>query len=130
MTLLYKARNAMAYSRKIPTLAKMIWAELAALDTRIDDVEAGTVAEGSIATAELADDAVTGAKIAIFQSDEQTGTGEAQNVAHGLGVSPSIVFIELTTVGADGAAVSYTKGTTNVVVTATSGAKYVVHAIA
>lgn len=72
---------------------------------------------------------VDASKLAVFQSTEQTGDGSAQNVAHGLGASPTLVWVELTTVGKDGAAVSYTKGTTNVVVTCTSGAKYVVHAI-
>jgi hypothetical protein len=72
---------------------------------------------------------VDASKLAVFQSTEQTGDGNPQNVAHGLGASPTIVFVELTSVGTDGATVSYTKGSTNVVVTATSGAKYVVHAI-
>lgn len=70
----------------------------------------------------------------IFISTEQTGTGSAQNIAHGLGVTPTKVFVAPTdltpaTVG------SYvvTEGAhdaTNVVVTVTTSKKYKVLAIA
>lgn len=69
-----------------------------------------------------------------FASAEQTGTGSAQNVAHGLGVAPSAVLISITDPGietsgaADGAKRAVitegTHTTTNVVVTVTSGAKF------
>lgn len=70
----------------------------------------------------------------IFISAEQTGTGSAQNVAHGLGVIPAAVFIAPTdltpaTVGS----YSVTEGThttTNVVVTVTTSKKFKVLAIA
>ena len=68
-----------------------------------------------------------------FISTEQTGTGSAQNIAHGLGVIPTAVFVAPTdltpaTVG------SYvvTEGThtsTNVVVTVTTSKKFKVIAI-
>ena len=77
---------------------------------------------------------VTYAKAALFISTEQTGTGAAQNIAHGLGAVPAKVLVTPTdltpaTVG------SYvvTEGThdgTNVVVTVTSGKKFKVLAIA
>jgi len=65
--------------------------------------------------------------VAPFKSTVQTGTGSAQNVAHGLGVVPSLVLI----IGYDltGGAYVVTEGThtsTNVVVTVTNGEKYVV----
>jgi hypothetical protein len=65
--------------------------------------------------------------VAPFKSTVQTGTGSAQNVAHGLGVVPSLVMI----IGYDltGGAYVVTEGThtsTNVVVTVTNGEKYVV----
>jgi hypothetical protein len=66
----------------------------------------------------------------IFKSDEQTGTGESQSIAHGFGVIPSIVLIVLTKVGTDGAEITEgTHGTDNVNVTVTTGAKYKVLAI-
>ena len=66
-------------------------------------------------------------------SAEQTGTGSAQNVAHGLGVAPSKVLIVPTELAA-GLAAGYdaaggTHTTTNVVVTVTSGAKFKVWAL-
>ena len=69
--------------------------------------------------------------VAPFKSTVQTGTGSAQNVAHGLGVVPSLVMI----IGYDltGGAYVVTEGThtsTNVVVTVTNGEKYVVIAYA
>jgi predicted RecA/RadA family phage recombinase len=65
-----------------------------------------------------------------FISAEQTGTGSAQNVAHGLGVTPSKVFItytDLTPATAGSVNVTYgTHTSTNVVVTVTSGKKFLV----
>jgi hypothetical protein len=79
----------------------------------------------------IEEDAVTSEKIAMFTSEELTGTGEAQSVAHGLGVTPSIVLVGLTNVGTDGATVTEgTHGTANVNVTVTDGAKFKVLAIA
>lgn len=68
---------------------------------------------------------------APFKSTLQTGTGSAQNVAHGLGVTPSLVVVvpyDLT-----GGAYVVTEGThtsTNVVVTVTNGEKFIVLAYA
>lgn len=65
------------------------------------------------------------ARLNVFKSTEQTGTGSSQNVAHGLGYTPSVVIIFPT--GADGNAFTITEGThtsTNVVLTATSGHKF------
>jgi len=59
----------------------------------------------------------------IFISTQQTGTGVAQNIAHGLGVVPTKVIITMYNSGV----YTITEGThtsTNVVVTATSGCKY------
>jgi len=86
----------------------------------------------SIATADLADLAVTAAKALVFVSTEQTGNGSAQNVAHGLGATPSKVLIVPTdTAPATTGAYTATEGThtsTNVVVTVTTGKKYKVFA--
>jgi predicted RecA/RadA family phage recombinase len=70
----------------------------------------------------------------MFVSSEQTGTGSAQNVAHGLGVAPAFVFItytDLTPATAGSVNVTYgTHTSTNVVVTVTSGKKFLVVAFA
>jgi hypothetical protein len=71
-------------------------------------------------------------RASAFVSTEQTGTGSAQNVAHGLGLTPSAVLIVPTdtapaTVGAY-TAVEGTHTDTNVVVTVTSGKKFKVFA--
>jgi hypothetical protein len=68
----------------------------------------------------------------VFASAEQTGTGGAQNIAHGLGVIPSAVLISVTD---DNGGVGFTvvegaHDATNVVVTVTASAKYKVLAFA
>ena len=68
---------------------------------------------------------------APFKSTEQTGNGSPQNVAHGLGVVPSLVIVVPSNL--TGGAYVVTEGThtsTNVVVTVTSGEKYLVVAYA
>lgn len=99
--------------------------------THIQVVRANPVAgitDASVATADLADGAVTFAKTAQFISTEQTGTGSAQNIAHGLGVVPSKVFVAPTdltpaTVG-QYVVTEGTHTTTNVVVTVTTSKKF------
>lgn len=68
---------------------------------------------------------------APFKSTEQTGNGSQQSIAHGLGVTPSVVMIIPSNL--TGGAYVVTEGThtsTNVVVTVTSGEKYLVVAYA
>jgi hypothetical protein len=71
--------------------------------------------------------AVTKAKAKVFFSTEVTGTGSSQNVAHGLGVTPTAVLVAPTELAADLAAgydcAEGTHTSTNVVLTITSGAK-------
>lgn len=98
----------------------------------INNAAAGVLAAGSVSTEELADDAVTGAKINNFKSTEQTGTGSEQDIAHGLGSTPSLVMV-IPSLNKDGADCSFAEGThgsVNIKVTATTGAKYYVVAIA
>ena len=64
----------------------------------------------------------------VFVSTEQTGTGGAQNIPHGLGRAPSVVLIAPTdTSPATVGQYTVTEGThdaTNIVVTVTSGKKF------
>ena len=70
---------------------------------------------------------VTSSKIKMFSANAQTGTGSSQNIAHGLGVTPSVVIA----VPTDGGTVLYgTHTSTNVVVTVTNAKKFDVIAIA
>ena len=66
----------------------------------------------------------------VFVSAEQTGTGSAQNVAHGLGFVPSRVFVtfsDLTPATVGSAVVTMGSHTsTNVVVTVTASKKFYV----
>lgn len=70
----------------------------------------------------------------VFISAEQTGTGAAQSIAHGMGVVPRAVLIVPTdTAPATVGVYTATEGAhdaTNVVVTVTSGKKYKVAAMA
>lgn len=92
------------------------------------DAPAPGVTDLSIATADLAAQAVTYAKAAVFISTEQTGTGSSQNVAHGLGTTPSKVLVAPTdTAPSTTGAYTVAEGShdaTNVVVTVTSGKKF------
>jgi hypothetical protein len=67
-----------------------------------------------------------------FVSTEQTGTGSAQNIAHGLGATPSkVVIVPTDTNPATTGAYTATEGAhtaTNVIVTVTTGKKYKVMA--
>lgn len=81
----------------------------------------------------LADDSVTAAKAAIFVSAETTGTGSAQNVAHGLGVVPAAILVVPTEHPGtpDTGAFDIAEGThttTNVVLTVTANVKFKVFA--
>lgn len=71
---------------------------------------------------------VTKAMMAIFVSAEQTGTGSSQNIAHGLGVVPTAVFVAPTdTSPATVGVYTVTEGThdaTNVKVTVTLSKKF------
>jgi hypothetical protein len=61
-----------------------------------------------------------------FQSTVQTATGSAQNIAHGLGVVPSLVLVSVysDTALSTWSVVEGTHTTTNCVVTGTSGLTY------
>lgn len=64
---------------------------------------------------------VTFAKAKVFISTTQTGTGSSQNVAHGLGTTPTLVLI-VPVVTAGAVSIVYGSHTsTNVVTTVTSG---------
>lgn len=96
-------------------------------------IGAAQLADDAVTTDKIADEAVTIAKLSVFKSTEQTGTGSAQNIAHGLGVAPGLVIIvpSDTSVAIAGVYV-VTEGThtsTNVVVTVTSGKKFFAIAI-
>ncbi len=60
-----------------------------------------------------------------FLSTEQTGNGSAQNVAHGLGSTPSLVFVVASNLSGGPYVVTYgTHTSTDAVVTVTTGEKY------
>jgi len=86
------------------------------------------VDDGAVSTSKIAAGAVTVAKMKVFKSTELTGTGAAQNVAHGLGVEPSLVLVYPTDTNvATTGAYMVSEGThtlTNVVVTVTTGKKF------
>ena len=92
------------------------------------------VSDAAVGTSELINGSVTVAKMKVFKSTEQTGTGSAQSIAHGLGAAPALVIVYPTdtNVSTTGAYVviegSHTS--TNVVVTVTNGKKYRVVAFA
>ena len=99
-------------------------------------VTSAGVATGTFAGAVTGNVTGSATKLAAagrFISTEQTGTGSAQNVAHGLGVTPTVVLVSFTELPADLAAgADIAEGThtsTNVVLTVTSGLKFKVLAL-
>lgn len=61
----------------------------------------------------------------VFLSTEQTGNGAPQNVAHGLGAVPALVFVVPSDITGGAFAVVYGSHTsTNAIITATTGEKY------
>lgn len=106
---------------------------ISAADLATDSVAAAEIAAGAVGSAELASLAVTKAKALVFFSSEQTGTGSAQNVAHGLGATPAGVLVVPTEHPGtpDTGAFDIAEGThtsTNVVVTVTANVKFKVFA--
>ena len=65
------------------------------------------------------------ATASMFLSTEQTGTGSAQNVAHGFGTTPTLAFAIPSDITGGAYAVAYgTHTSTNVVLTVTTGEKF------
>jgi hypothetical protein len=87
------------------------------------------LANGSVTTAKLANGSVTVAKMRVFKSNELTGNGSEQNVAHGLSAVPSLVMVFPTESGDSYTMVEGTHTSTNVVVTVANGKKYKVVAM-
>jgi len=70
-------------------------------------------------------------RLAIFVSDERTGTGAEETIAHGLGVKPFKVLVTCTCTAAGAFKVTEgAHGKSAVLLTVTSGAKYKVIAMA
>lgn len=108
----------------------------AVVNSDVTDNAVGTaeLAANAVTTAKIAANAVTVAKMSVFKSTEQTGTSSAQNIAHGLGVTPGLVMVfptdtNVATTG-DYIVTEGTHTTTNVVVTVTTGKKFKVVAFA
>lgn len=72
---------------------------------------------------------VTAAKVKLFYSASVTGTGSPQNIAHGLGVVPTVVITPFTGTTALQAITYGTHTTTNIVLTCTLGATFAVFAV-
>ncbi len=94
-------------------------------------VEGGLV-DSTVTSADIKDATIVAADIKIFVSTVQTANASAQNVAHGLGATPSKVLV-VPTKDTGGGTLTITEGThtsTNVVVTvAPTGIEYKVFAM-
>lgn len=93
-------------------------------------LSSGDLAAASVGTSQLAANAVTKAKMALFVGNGKIGTGSSQNIAHGLGVAPTAVIVSFEG-STTSQAVTYGSHTsTNVVVTVTTAAVFTVIAFA
>ncbi len=95
----------------------------------VPKVPIGGLPDGTVVNADVANSSIQASKLDYFKSTEQTGTGTAQNIAHGLGRTPALVLVIPTELTGIGSIVEGTHDGTNVVVTAVSGDKYKVFAI-
>lgn len=92
-------------------------------------IKDGIFAADATSRAKFADGFVTKAKAKVFVSAEVTGNGTAQSTAHGLAAVPAAVLVAITLALAGECSVSEgTHTSTNVIVTATTGAKYKIFA--
>jgi hypothetical protein len=137
MTLKHTFTQVLRSGRIVP---KLLWDVLKDLDSRITTLSnsagvdvttiTGDVTINSSKVSAIGASKVKSANMAIFVSTVQTANGSAQNVAHSLGVSPTTVLVIPVSTLAGATAFSFTKGSTNVVVTGTNTATYMVLAIA
>ena len=92
----------------------------------------GGLPDSTVTSADIKDATIVAADIKIFVSTVQTANASAQNVAHGLGATPSKVLV-VPTKDTGGGTLTITEGThtsTNVVVTvAPTGIEYKVWAM-
>jgi hypothetical protein len=95
-------------------------------------ITSAEIVDGTISTDDIANAAISAVKSKIFTSTEQVGNGSAQNIAHGLGATPTKTIVSVHNFGASVAvdAVEGTHTSTNCVVTCTSGVKYKIWAMA
>ena len=92
----------------------------------------GGLNDSTVTSADIKDATVAAADINIFVSAVLVGTGSAQTFAHGLGATPTKTIVGVINFGAS-VAVDVVEGThtaTDCVVTATTGVKYQILAIA
>jgi hypothetical protein len=82
--------------------------------SKITNLAGGALAAGSVPAAALK----------LFISGVLTGTGSAQNIAHGLGVVPASVVIVPLSMSSSYAATEGAHTSTNAIVTVTSGATF------
>lgn len=103
-----------------------------ATDVAVDVIAEKTTAAGVTVDGCLIKDgrAAALATAAMFSSTEVTGNGSAQNTAHGLGATPTMVWATVTEDGGTGFDVAPgSHDATNCVYTVTNGVKYRVYAI-
>ena len=93
-------------------------------------VTAAKITFGAVTNTKIASGAVTVAKMGVFKSSEQTGTGSEQSISHGLGFVPALVIVYPTDTSVATAGVYVvaegTHTTSVVKVTVTTGKKYIV----
>lgn len=83
-----------------------------------DWLETAHIQDDAVTEDKIIDDAVTAAKMNVFQSEITDGAGDstATPVAHGLSASPSIVQATFTEIAATPATISATANATNIYV--------------
>jgi hypothetical protein len=94
-------------------------------------VTSADIVDLTVTNEDIANSTIQANKISYFKSTEQTGDGTEQSIAHGLGRVPALVIV-VPTNSSDTTAYTFVEGThtsTNVLVTATTGAKYKVIAL-
>ena len=74
----------------------------------------GGLPDSTVTTADVKDASIQSEDLSVFQSTEITGTGSEQNIAHGLGRTPSLVWWSISLQGTTDTVVQGTHDGTNV----------------
>ena len=89
----------------------------------------GGLVDDTVVTQDIKDSSVQSEDLSFFKSTEITGTGSDQNIAHGLGRTPSLVWWSISLQGTGDTVVEGATDGTNVVLNFPATTKLFVYAL-
>ena len=89
----------------------------------------GGAVDSTITTADVKDSSIQAEDLSVFKSTEVTETGAAQNIAHGLGRVPALVWWSISLQGTGDTVVETPADSTNVILDFPATTKLFVYAL-